>query len=203
MLPLSPHGRAAVFLDRDGVLIADHGYVHRAADVHWLPGVFDALRLFVSAGYLLVVVTNQSGIARGLYTEAAFEQLMQFMRRSLAARGLALAGVYHCPHHPAGRVAGYVRHCDCRKPAAGMLLRARDDLALDMEESLMIGDRPSDVAAGRAAGVGRCYLLQPTPGSGHSGADAVHDSLLGVARSLCPALLPRRPLPFRRPGMGS
>lgn len=117
------------------------------------------MRRLADAGHALVIVTNQSGIARGMYSEAQYEALTSQLRQALAAEGAPLAAVYHCPHLPSGSVAAYARDCDCRKPAPGMLLRAQRELGIDMAASLMVGDKPSDIEAARAAGVGRAYLV--------------------------------------------
>lgn len=133
--------RRAVFLDRDGVLIADRGYVHQVADVELLPGVRQALQALRRRGWLLVVVTNQSGIGRGLFTLDQYQAVTTHLRGLLPE----IDEVYCCPHAPA---AG----CACRKPQPGMLLQAASDLGIDLRSSVMLGDRESDLAAGIAAG---------------------------------------------------
>jgi len=155
--------RRAAFIDRDGVINAELNYVHRIEDFHVLPGVYDGLRKLVRAGFALVVVTNQAGIAKGFYDARAFEQLTEHMRATLAAEGITLEAVYHCPHHLAGSVAAYAVDCDCRKPAPGMLLRAAREHKLDLARSVMIGDKVSDTQAGRSAGVALTVLVA----SGH------------------------------------
>jgi rfaE bifunctional protein nucleotidyltransferase chain/domain len=156
----APHPRAvrmskrALFLDRDGVLNVDHGYVHRIEDFEPVAGVFDALTRAVARGWAPVVVTNQSGIGRGYYSADEYLALETHMRRVFAERGIAFLDIYHCPHLPN---AG----CACRKPAPGMILQAARDHDLDLSASAMIGDRASDAAAARAAGVGRVDLVGP------------------------------------------
>jgi D-glycero-D-manno-heptose 1,7-bisphosphate phosphatase len=155
--------KPAAFLDRDGVINVDSGYVHAWEDYRFLPGVFEALRALEEAGYALVIVTNQSGIARKLYSEAAYQALTMRLRQALAERGVRLTGIYHCPHHPDGVVPALSFACSCRKPAPGMLLQAAAEHALDLASSVLIGDRDSDLQAGRNAGVGRNFLIAPAP----------------------------------------
>jgi len=163
-------GLPAAFLDRDGVINEDHGYVHRWEDFAFVAGAVDGLRRLQAAGYALVVVTNQSGIARGFYDEAALERLHEQLRATLAVQGVTLAAIEYCPHLPQADVARYAIECDCRKPGPGMILRAARALDLDLARSLMFGDKPSDIEAGRRAGVGRCVLLAA---NGVAGAEPV------------------------------
>lgn len=151
--------RKAAFLDRDGVINVDHGYVYRWEDFEFVPGAIAAMQRLQQAGYALVVVTNQSGIARGFYSEQDLLQLHQRLQACLAAQGIELAAIEFCPHLPQGQVAAYRQLCDCRKPAPGMILRAAERLQLDLAASLMFGDKLSDVEAGLRAGVGRTALL--------------------------------------------
>ncbi len=156
--------RKAAFIDRDGVINTERRYVYRMEEFQIIRGVVEALRQLSAHGYALVVVTNQAGIAKGLYTEADFNHLTNQMRERFAADGITFAGVYHCPHHPHGSVPAYRRDCDCRKPAAGMLVRAARELNLDLSRSVLVGDKPSDTQAGRAAGLRWTVLVE----SGHA-----------------------------------
>lgn len=158
--------KPALFLDRDGVINHDEGYTHRIEDFRLLPGVPEALRLFQSQGYLLVVVTNQAGIARGYFDEAQFSLLTSHMKAELSARGVRIDAVYHCPHHPAGSRLEYAVSCQCRKPEPGMLLAAAQDLDIDLRSSWLLGDKESDIQAGLAAGLepARCLRVPSNAG---------------------------------------
>lgn len=177
--------RRAAFLDRDGVLNVDRGYVGRVEDFEWLPGAIEALALLAAHGHALVVVTNQSGLARGYYGDDDYRRLTAHMCAMLAGHGVALAGVYHCPHLPDAEVERYRLRCDCRKPAGGLIRRAAAELGLDVGASLLAGDRARDIRAGRDAAVGRCFLIGGMHDEGAGEADAVHPDLLACARAVC------------------
>lgn len=151
--------RRAAFLDRDGVINVDLGYVVRQEDFHFVPGVLEAARILADRGFALVVITNQSGIARGLYTVDDFQRLTRWMRERFAEAGAPLAGVYFCPHHPTEGRGAYRVDCTCRKPAPGMLRAAAHELGLDLARSVLFGDRRSDLEAAHAAGVPQRVLL--------------------------------------------
>jgi histidinol-phosphate phosphatase family protein len=142
----------AVFLDRDDTIIADMEFSIARARLRPLPGAAAALRRLQEAGYLLIIVTNQSGLARGLFSEEALRGFHEHFLRRLQKSGVRFAGLYYCPHYVGGKVAEYAIACDCRKPKPGLLLRAARELGLDLKQSWMVGDRPADVGAGRAAG---------------------------------------------------
>lgn len=141
--------RRALFLDRDGTINVDKCYVYRAEDFEWVPGIVELCRAAVAAGYDIVIVTNQSGIERGYYTEADYAVFTHFLRGQFAEQGVPVLDILHCP---------YLEHPD-RKPAPGLFLRARDRWGIDMATSLSLGDKPRDVEAGSRAGVGRNFLL--------------------------------------------
>ena len=154
---------SAVFLDRDGVINVDHGYVSTWEQFEFLPGVPDALRALQDAGYLLVVVSNQSGIGRGYYSESDVDLLNQAIAEYLdSSVGVTLSGFYHCPHHPTEAEGEFRRQCDCRKPAPGMIRQAVLDHGIDVKTSLLVGDKDSDIEAGRAAGIARLFKVAPS-----------------------------------------
>jgi D-glycero-D-manno-heptose 1,7-bisphosphate phosphatase len=157
--------RPAVFLDRDGVVNVDRGYVHRARDFEFMPAALTACRQLACAGFALVVVTNQAGIARGRYGIEDFRQLSEWMAARFAEAGAPLSGIYFCPHHPRGSIPELSERCSCRKPEPGMILTAAEDLRLDLARSALVGDKWSDIVAGRRAGVGSCLLLRAPVGS--------------------------------------
>jgi D-glycero-D-manno-heptose 1,7-bisphosphate phosphatase len=153
----------ALFLDRDGVINVDKGHVHRRESFEFIPGIFELCRAAQSLGYLLVVVTNQAGIARGYYSESDFNDLTGWMTARFAEKKISITRLYYCPYHPVFGVGQYKYDSPDRKPNPGMLLRAQSDLDLDMSSSILIGDKLSDIQAGRAAGVGTQIFLSSEP----------------------------------------
>lgn len=175
--------KPAVFLDRDGVINVDHGYVHDEHDFEFVEGVFEATKRLKDMGYQLVLVTNQSGIARGLFSEDRFLSLTQWMDWNFVDHGVEFDGVYYCPHHPEHGVGKYKQDCDCRKPKPGMFLSAKEHLEIDMAKSVMVGDKAEDLMAAEAAGVGTKILVRTGKSvteRGESIADAVLDSIKQV-----------------------
>ena len=159
----------ALFLDRDGVINEEVGYLYLPADVRFVPGIFALCRTAQELGYRLVVVTNQSGIAREYYSVADFEALMAWMRGEFEREGVVLDAVYYCPYHPEHGVGEYRRESEDRKPGPGMLLRAAADLGLDLGASVMVGDRCGDVGAANAAGLRQAFLVPGTETGGCEG----------------------------------
>jgi len=149
--------RRAVFLDRDGTLIEEAGYLDRLERLILYPYTIDAVRVLNRAGFAVVVITNQAGIARGLVEESFVGEAHRYMAARLEAGGARVDAFYYCPHYPNGSVQPYAHACDCRKPQAGLLRRAQEDLDLDLTRSFMVGDRWHDVQAGQA--VGACGVL--------------------------------------------
>lgn len=150
----------AAFLDRDGVINIDSGYVHHWDEFVFVQGSVAGIRNLQNAGFMLIIVTNQGGIARGYYSNEQFETLNLQMLRYLEIEGVRITAVYHCPHHPSGIVPALSIECGCRKPAPGMLLAAAREHGVSLAQSILIGDKPSDIQAARAAGVGRAYMVK-------------------------------------------
>ncbi|QLB40464.1 D-glycero-beta-D-manno-heptose 1,7-bisphosphate 7-phosphatase [Mannheimia pernigra] len=177
--------KKAIFLDRDGTINIDHGYVHKIDDFQFIEGVGKALKQFQDKGYLLVLVTNQSGIARGYFSEDQFMQLTEWMDWSLDEDyGVVLDGIYYCPHHLEGK-GEYCEDCNCRKPKSGMFEQAIKDLHIDAFQSYMVGDKLEDLLAAENAGVKTKVLVRTgkevTP-EGEAKADLVLDSLVDLVR---------------------
>jgi D-glycero-D-manno-heptose 1,7-bisphosphate phosphatase len=141
---------SAIFLDRDGTLNIDKGYVYRIEDWEWIPGAIDSIVRLKKSGYLVIVITNQAGIARGYYNEADMNILHARINAELKDYGAVIDGFYHCPHHPE---FGAVQLCNCRKPMPGLIYAASQNFDIDLGRSWLIGDKASDVQAGIAAGV--------------------------------------------------
>jgi D-glycero-D-manno-heptose 1,7-bisphosphate phosphatase len=162
----------ALFLDRDGVINVNHGHVGSKDRFEFIPGVFELVREANDRDYLVIVVTNQSGVARGFYTEQQFLDLSQWMREEFAKKGARIDRVYYCPHHPDAGQGEYKIRCDCRKPAAGMFFRAAAEHDIDLGASIFIGDNVTDFQAAKAAEIGR--FLQFGAPSDKPGAISLH-----------------------------
>ena len=150
-----------MILDRDGVINEDPGYLWRIEDCRFVAGIFDLTREFAARGFAIVIATNQAGIGRGLFTEAQFQSLMDWISAQFLRHGVVIDRIYHCPDHPTAGIGAYRRASAWRKPAPGMLLQAAADLELDLTRSWCVGDKASDIEAARAAGVGTLVRLDP------------------------------------------
>ena len=155
---------AALFLDRDGVINIDYGHVHTIQDFHFVDGIFDLARLAHQYGYRILVITNQSGIARGLYTEKQFNELTEWMCDQFSIRGAIISKVYFSPYHPTAGFGNLRRDHISRKPNPGMILQAKIEFDLDMKKSILIGDNMTDIQAGAAAGIGTNVLFEKSGG---------------------------------------
>lgn len=145
----------ALLLDRDGVVNVNHGYVHKPDDCNFVDGIFDLCAAAQQKGYTIVIVTNQSGIARGYYDSWQFKQFSHWIEAQFRAFGIQIRHTYHCPHHP--RLSG---PCTCRKPKPGMLYKAARDYKISLSQSIMVGDSWSDVVCARSAKVGKAVLFK-------------------------------------------
>jgi D-glycero-D-manno-heptose 1,7-bisphosphate phosphatase len=182
--------KPAVFLDRDGTLIEERGYLGKLEDIVVLAGTPAALRLLRDAGYALVLVTNQAGVARGFFDESFVREAHRYLARLLASEGIVLDGYYYCPHHPEGVVPAYARACRCRKPGPGMVEQAARDLDLAVGGSFVVGDKWLDVELATNAGA-RGILVRTGYGAGIEDEPpdtarplAIVDTLLDAAREI-------------------
>lgn len=151
--------RRAIFMDRDGTVCEEVGYVNHVDRIRLLPRSAEAIRLANEAGFQALIVTNQAGVARGYFDEDLVHEVHDAVRHQLAEAGARVDGIYYCPHHPEVGSETYRRVCDCRKPKAGMLLRAQDEMGIDLAASYMIGDTVKDLGAGRAVGATTVLVL--------------------------------------------
>jgi len=149
----------ALFLDRDGIINIDHGYVYKKEEFEFTSDIFDVCHQAISKGYKLIVITNQSGIGRGKYSEANFKELTTWMIAEFKMKGITIEDVYFCPHHPTNAVGDYLMKCDCRKPAPGMIIQAAEEHQIDLSQSIFIGDKASDIQAAEAAGINNRILI--------------------------------------------
>lgn len=151
--------KKALFLDRDGVVIEDTGFPHLPEHLVFCAGAIEALRAATNLGFTLVIVTNQSGIARGLFSLTQYQAFSRYLTDELSRHDVSLTAQYFCPHLPNAAVAQWRESCDCRKPAPGMLLQATKELNVDLSQSTLVGDRWSDMEAASAAGLASYYLV--------------------------------------------
>jgi D-glycero-D-manno-heptose 1,7-bisphosphate phosphatase len=188
-----------LLLDRDGVLNVEVDHLHEPARVELIPGAAAVVAAMNRRGVPVAVVSNQAGIGRGLYGEVEYAAVTARLAMLLAAHGARLDATFHCPHHPEHGLGAYRRVCDCRKPRPGLLLRAAQELGLDLARSVMVGDKISDLEAGRAAGC-RTILVRTGYGAAEEAQlqalgrtelwDAVHDSLAAAGSDLAAWLVP-------------
>lgn len=151
----------ALFLDRDGVINVDHGYVYQASDFDFIDGIFDLVQRANKQGYKVIVITNQSGIGRGMYTELDFAELSEWMVLKFAQRGAIINDVLFCPHHPQAILEQYKKECECRKPHPGMLNIAASKHNISLTDSIMVGDKLSDVKTAIKAGLQKVVWFAP------------------------------------------
>ncbi|NPA51267.1 MAG: D-glycero-beta-D-manno-heptose 1,7-bisphosphate 7-phosphatase [Aquificae bacterium] len=178
--------KKAVFLDRDGVINVDKGYVYRIEDFEFYPGVFEALKLLQDSGYKLLVVTNQSGIALDYYKEEDFLRLNDYMISKLKENGIEIDKVYYCPHHEEGTNSKYTMKCDCRKPSSGMIRRGIEEFDIDVSRSFLVGDKENDIKAAHKEGI-KAILVKTGQGVKYvkdTQADYVAENLLDAVKNI-------------------
>lgn len=176
--------RKALFLDRDGVINFDFNYVYIVGENDFLPGIFDLAKEAVKKGYVLFVVTNQAGIGRGLYTEDDFFKVTKYIEGKFKDNGTNITKTYYCPNHPEHGIGKYKIDCDDRKPKPGMILKAAKEFNIDLANSLIIGDRESDIEAGINAGLKTKILFQPKTPEIVTKADVIIDNLMEATKYL-------------------
>jgi len=175
----------AVFLDRDGVINEDFGYVHKIEDFYIIEEVYPALKKLIDNGYKLVVITNQSGIGMGYYTEDDFFKITDYMNKKLSENGIKIDKVYYCPHHPEGKIEKYAKKCDCRKPGTKMIEDAVKEFNIDLSKSYLIGDKETDIEAGKKMGL-KTALVKTGQGRkymNNSKADYIADNILDAVEN--------------------
>lgn len=175
----------AVFLDRDGTIVEDVGYMASPEQIKFIPGAIEAIKMLNEAGYKVVVISNQAGVARGLVTEDMLQTIDKTLHKWILNGGAHLDGMYYCPHHPEHGVYPYKQACLCRKPHPGLIKRAHRDLNIDLSQSYMIGDKASDVEAGKRAGAKTIFV---TTGRGEEEKEKLNSKPDHIAESLAQAV---------------
>ena len=148
----------ALFLDRDGTINVEKSYLHRKDEFHFVDGICDAIKRYQDNGYLIIVITNQSGIARGYYSEEDVENLHNYIDQCFACYGITVNKWYYCPHHPVYGLKHYKCECDCRKPKTGMIKKAIEDFEIDVSQSLLVGDSITDIECGQKMNIQSMYV---------------------------------------------
>lgn len=172
--------KRALFLDRDGVINIEKNYLHRREDFEFIDGIFELCHHYQSQGYEIFVVTNQSGIVRAYYTQEQFLELSAWMKEEFAKQGISIKEVYYCPHHPE-----FSGECACRKPNPGMLLQAKKDFGIDLQHSILVGDKESDIEAALNAGLEESYLFDASGTSKSSKATKIVSKLNDIWKNRC------------------
>ncbi|MCX5750060.1 MAG: D-glycero-beta-D-manno-heptose 1,7-bisphosphate 7-phosphatase [Candidatus Saganbacteria bacterium] len=178
----------AVFLDKDGTINEDLGYINDPRDLKLIPGSAEAIKMLNDAGYKVIVISNQSGIARGYIQENMIQTLNKILHKHILNGGGHVDSIYYCPHHPEIGLHPYKKNCDCRKPSPGMLKRGAKEHGIDLSQSYMIGDRVSDIEAGKNAG---CKTILTLTGYGKEEQKALHEKQITpdhVAKDLLEAV---------------
>jgi len=175
----------AVFLDRDGTIVEDVGYLNDPADLKFIPGSIEAIKKLNQAGFKVVVITNQAGVARGLITENMLQTIDKTLHKWILSGDAHLDGLYYCPHHPEHGSYPYKQACECRKPHPGLLKKAERDLKIDLSKSFMVGDKSSDIEAGKTAGTKTVFV---TTGKGQKEKNELKEQPNHIAANLSQAV---------------
>jgi len=155
--------KKALFLDRDGIINVDHGYVYKIEEFEFMPNIFDICKLAIENNYLIIIITNQSGIGRGKYSESDFKKLTEWMHKQFLMQGVKITDVFYCPHHPKKAIGKYLKNCNCRKPAPGLIHQAVKKYQIDVNQSIFIGDKITDIQAAESAGIKNKVLFSNMP----------------------------------------
>jgi len=175
----------AVFLDRDGTIVEDVGYLNSPEQLQFIPGSIEAIKMLNEAGYKVVVITNQAGVARGLITEDMLQTIDKTLNKWILNGGAHLDGIYYCPHHPEYGIYPYKQACECRKPHTGLIKKAEKDLEIDLSQSFMIGDKSTDIEAGKCAGTKTVFV---TTGKGQKEKEKLNKKPDHIAENLLEAV---------------
>ena len=175
------------FLDRDGVINEEVNYLHKVRDFKYTYKCISALKIIQKIGYEIIIVTNQAGIAKGVFSETEYQNLTSWLVNDLLSQGVYVKDIFYCPHHPEGKISGYGVKCKCRKPSPGMILKAKDKYNLNLQDSLLVGDKRSDIEAAIRAGLSKYYLVEsghPIPNKTSYDENILKRDLYHVATSL-------------------
>ena len=172
--------KKALFLDRDGVINEDSGYVSKQENFVFIDRIFELCQTAQNLDYLVIIITNQAGIARGLYSEADFHKLNNWMIREFQKRDVEISAIYYCPFHPDNGIGDFKQDSFDRKPNPGMFFKARDELGINLSRSVFVGDKNSDMTAGRRAGIGKLFYLKGRYPLALENNDVVVNSLIEV-----------------------
>jgi len=149
----------ALFLDRDGIINVDHGYVYKMSDFEFVEGIFELCQKAQQLNYKIIIITNQSGIARGYYTESDFNQLTTWMKAEFLKNKIVITDVFYCPHHPTSDISKYKKQCACRKPEPELITQAKEKYNIDLSKSIFVGDKESDMQAAQNANINKRILV--------------------------------------------
>tara|TARA_Y100000589_G_C27187207_1_gene643193 strand:+ start:2178 stop:2711 length:534 start_codon:yes stop_codon:yes gene_type:complete len=172
------------FLDRDGVINKDIGYAYKIKDLMFCEKSIEGMKLLIKKNYNLIIITNQSGIGRGLYREKDFFNFMNHMYLELEKENIKILDTFFCPHHPTKGIGEYKKNCNCRKPKAGMIIEAKKKWSINLDESILVGDKYDDIEAGRSAGLKKLYLINNSSSGNFNNFKSTKENLFEVAQEV-------------------